>query len=64
MKRIELHSKLIHQIVKELGVSRQTVNNALNYRHKNFTARAIRERAKELLIKEAEKITEELIKNQ
>ena len=60
MKRIELHSKLIHQIVSEFGITRQTVNNALNYKSENFTARAIRVRAKQLLINEANKITDEI----
>ena len=44
------------QIAKELGISIQTVETSLSYFYDSITSRDIRQRAKELLIEEANRI--------
>lgn len=56
MKKILLHSDLKKQIANELKVSIQTVDMSLKYVFDSDTAKKIRKKAKELLIKEVENI--------
>lgn len=60
MKKIRLHSKLKKQIVDEFGVTYQTVSMSLEYVFNSKKAVAIRQRAKELLLKEADGIIMEI----
>ena len=56
MKKILLHPVLKKQISDELSVSTQTVDMSLKYVFDSDTAKEIRKRAKELLIKESQNI--------
>ena len=56
MKKILLHHVLKKQIAKELNVTTQTVDMSLKYVFDSDTAKEIRKRAKELLIKESQNI--------
>lgn len=53
MKKIRLHPDLKKQIAEEFEVSYQTVNMSLEYVFNSEKSEAIRNRAKELLKKEA-----------
>ncbi len=56
MKKILLHPVLKKQISDELSISTQTVDMSLKYVFDSDTAKEIRKRAKELLIKESQNI--------
>lgn len=56
MKKIRLHPDLKKQIVKEFGVTIQTVDMSLKYVFQSDKAKAIRQRAKELLQEESNNI--------
>jgi hypothetical protein len=56
MKKILLHPDLKKQIANELKTSSQTVDMSLKYVFDSDTAKKIRKRAKELLIKESQNI--------
>jgi hypothetical protein len=56
MKKIRIVAEMKKQIAKELGISIQTVETSLSYFYDSITSRDIRQRAKELLIEEANKI--------
>lgn len=56
MKKILLHPVLKKQISDELSISTQTVDMSLKYVFDSDTAKEIRKRAKELLIKESQDI--------
>lgn len=60
MKKIRLHPHLMNQISTELGVTIQTVRMSLYYVFNSETSVKIRLRAKELLKKESDEITEKL----
>ena len=57
MKKILIHPTYKNQIAKELNVTKQTVDMSLKYVFDSDKAKNIRKRAKELLEKEAKKIT-------
>lgn len=61
MKKIKLHPELKHELVKEFGVTMQTISMSLNYVFMSDQAKEIRKRAKEMLEKEAAEINEEII---
>ena len=56
MKKILLHPVLKKQISDGLSISTQTVDMSLKYVFDSDTAKEIRKRAKELLIKESQNI--------
>ncbi|MDM1550624.1 hypothetical protein [Empedobacter falsenii] len=56
MKEILISSRLKQKIANELNTSRQNVHAALRYFNNSDVAIAVRKRAKELLIEEANKI--------
>lgn len=56
MKKIRIVAEMKKQIAKELGISIQTVEMSLSYFYDSITSRDIRQRAKELLIEEANRI--------
>lgn len=56
MKKILLHPVLKKQISDELSISTQTVDMSLKYVFDSDTAKEIRKRAKELLIKESQNL--------
>lgn len=56
MKKILLHPVLKKQISDELSISAQTVDMSLKYVFDSDTAKQIRKRAKELLVKESQNV--------
>ncbi|GIJ93400.1 hypothetical protein CAPN002_06180 [Capnocytophaga stomatis] len=56
MKKIRVHPDLKKQIVKEFQVTMQSVDMSLKYVFNSEQAKAIRQRAKELLQAESEAI--------
>ena len=56
MKKILLHPVLKKQISDELSISTQTVDMSLKFVFDSDTAKKVRKRAKELLIKESQNI--------
>lgn len=56
MKKIRVHPDLKKQIAEEFSVTMQTVDMSLQYVFNSERAKAIRQRAKELLEKEIEEI--------
>ncbi len=58
MKKILIHPTYKNQIAKEFKVTKQTVDMSLKYVFNSETSKDIRKRAKELLLKESEKIVE------
>lgn len=56
MKKIRLHPDFKKQISKDFNVTYQTVSMSLNYVFDSPQSEAIRKKAKELLIEEANKI--------
>lgn len=56
MKKIRIHPDLKKQIAGEFQVTMQTVDMSLQYVFNSERAKAIRQRAKELLQKECENI--------
>lgn len=57
MKKIRVHPEIKKEIAKELKVTYQTVTMSLEYVFNSEKAKQIRQRAKELLQKELNKIT-------
>ena len=53
---ISVTHKMGQELAKEFGVSRQTINNALNYRFDSPDYPKIRQRAKELLEKNLKEV--------
>lgn len=62
LPEILLNVQQIVQIAEDLGVSENTVRNALKYRYKSEKAKAIRAKAKQLLKQEINKIETIIIK--
>ncbi len=60
MKKILIHPKLSRDLAEEFKTSYQTVKMSLQYVFNSQKAKEIRLRAKELLLKEVNKIDEEL----
>lgn len=58
MKKILIHPTYKNQIAKEFKVTKQTVDMSLKYVFNSGTSKDIRKRAKDLLLKESEKIVE------
>ena len=58
MKKINLHPELKNKIAEEFKVTNQTVDMSLKYVFHSDKAKAIRERAKELLQDEIKEIEE------
>ena len=58
MKKILIHPTYKNQIAKEFNVTKQTVDMSLKYVFNSENSKDIRKRAKELLLKESEKIVE------
>ncbi|MCZ2084125.1 MAG: hypothetical protein LC112_07605 [Flavobacteriales bacterium] len=56
MKKINLHPELKHKIAEEFEVTMQTVDMSLKYVFNSEKAKLIRDRAKELLKEEIQKI--------
>ncbi|WP_253475208.1 hypothetical protein [Flavobacterium sp. HSC-61S13] len=56
MKQILLHPSDREKLANEFAVSRQTVYAALRYFNNSQTAQAIRQRSKELLLNESNKV--------
>ncbi|WP_300979027.1 hypothetical protein [Flavobacterium sp.] len=54
--KIKLHPDLARKLAKEFNVSSQTVLTSISYFNNSPRAQTIRQRAKELLIEEANKI--------
>jgi len=61
MKKIKLHPELKHELVKEFGVTMQTISMSLGHVFNSDQAKKIRLRAKEMLQKEAAQITDEKV---
>lgn len=60
MKKIRLHPIFMNQIAREEGVTLQTVRMSLYYHFNSEKSQAIRRRAKELLLAEAQKVQIEI----
>lgn len=56
MKNIRLNAEIIKELGEEFSVTRQTIYMSLKGVYSSQLSKAIRRRAKELLLKEAEKI--------
>lgn len=63
MKKIRIVYELKKQIAKEIGVTTQTVETALKYVYNSEVQQNIRQRAKELLQQEADKVQVDLKTN-
>lgn len=63
MKKIRIVHELKKQIAKEIGVTTQTVETALKYVYNSDVQQTIRQRAKELLQQEADKVQVDLKTN-
>ena len=63
MKKIRIVYELKKQIAKEIGVTTQTVETALKYVYNSNVQQTIRQRAKELLQQEADKVQVDLKTN-
>ncbi len=57
--KIRIHPEFKAQIAKEFNTSKQNVKTALDYYNNSDLAKKIRERAKNLLIEEANKVQTE-----
>ncbi|WP_163401188.1 hypothetical protein [Flavobacterium fluviatile] len=59
--KIRIHPEFKAQIAKEFDTSKQNVKTALDYYNNSELAKKIRQRAKDLLLKEAEEIKTETL---